>query len=46
VSNPASKKIFELARTQGFKTMWEEGLEKVKDGSISLEELLRVVSPT
>jgi type II secretory ATPase GspE/PulE/Tfp pilus assembly ATPase PilB-like protein len=46
ISNPASKKIFDLARQQGFHSMWEDGLEKVKAGIISLEELARVVSPS
>jgi type II secretory ATPase GspE/PulE/Tfp pilus assembly ATPase PilB-like protein len=46
VANPASKKIFDLAKSQGFHTMWEDGLEKLKSGIISLEELVRVVSPS
>jgi type II secretory ATPase GspE/PulE/Tfp pilus assembly ATPase PilB-like protein len=45
VKRPSSKDIVELAKKQGFRTMLEDGVEKVKNGTTSLEELLRVVAP-
>jgi type II secretory ATPase GspE/PulE/Tfp pilus assembly ATPase PilB-like protein len=43
--SPSTKEVFELVRSQGFKTMFEDGVDKVKDGVTTLEELLRVVIP-
>ncbi|MEI7513200.1 MAG: ATPase, T2SS/T4P/T4SS family [bacterium] len=43
--SPSTKAVFELVRSQGFKTMFEDGLEKVKGGVTTLEELIRVVVP-
>lgn len=43
--NPSTKEIFNLAKTQGFKTMFEDGVDKVKNGTTTLEELLRVITP-
>lgn len=43
--SPSTKEVFELVRGQGFKTMFEDGLEKVKGGVTTLDELLRVVVP-
>ena len=37
-------KIRELARKKGFRTLWELGLDAVRQGRTSPEELLRVVS--
>ncbi|ORJ63366.1 secretion system protein E [Geothermobacter hydrogeniphilus] len=37
--------LLEMARTNGFKTLLEDGLEKVRRGVTTLEELLRVVGP-
>lgn len=45
VSNPASNKLFELARAQGLVTMWEDGLDKVRSGTTTITELMRVVQP-
>lgn len=38
--------ILELAKTKGFKTMFEQGLEKARDGVVTINELLRVVNET
>ncbi len=38
--------LLNLARTNGMKTLLEDGLEKVQRGWTTLEELLRVVGPT
>ena len=37
--------IAETARAQGMKTLWEAGIEHVRAGETSLDELLRVVEP-
>lgn len=43
--NPSARKIWELARSQGAKTLFFDGLEKVMTGVTTLEELLRVAAP-
>ena len=42
--SPSTKDVAELAKRQGFKTMFEDGIEKVKNGLTSIEELVRVVT--
>jgi hypothetical protein len=37
--------IAESARTAGMKTLWDSGIEHVRAGETSLDELLRVVEP-
>ncbi|MFH0770025.1 MAG: ATPase, T2SS/T4P/T4SS family [Candidatus Peregrinibacteria bacterium] len=46
VARRSSTDIANLARRQGMKTMFEDGLEKVKTGITSIEELLRVAEPS
>ena len=43
--SPSTKDVAELAKSQGFKSMFEDGVEKVQSGITTLEELLRVVLP-
>lgn len=43
--SPSTKEIWELARKEGSKTLFEDGIEKVKTGVTTLEELLRVAEP-
>jgi len=43
--SPSTKEVTDLVRSQGFKSMFEDGVEKVKDGHTTLEELLRVIVP-
>lgn len=43
--NPTTNEIFKLVRKQGFKTFFEDGLDKVKSGLTTLEELLRIANP-
>lgn len=43
--SPSSREIWELARKQGSKSLFEDGVEKVKKGITTLEELLRVAAP-
>ena len=42
LKNPSTQEIWKLARTQGALTLFEDGIEKVKNGITTLEELLRV----
>ena len=45
LSKPSAREVWELAKTQNSKSMFEDGIRKVKTGITSLEELLRVASP-
>lgn len=42
---PSTHDIWELARKEGTKTLFEDGIDKVKNGVTTLEELLRVAEP-
>ena len=44
LKNPSSKEIWESAKRQGSKTLFEDGMEKVKNGITTLEEVRRVAS--
>lgn len=43
--HPSTKEVTELVKQQGFKTMFEDGIQKVKSGITSIDELMRVVTP-
>ena len=43
--SPSTKEIWELARKEGSKSLFEDGIEKIKAGVTTLEELLRVAEP-
>lgn len=43
--SPSTKEVTALARKQGFQSMFEDGIEKVKTGITSIDELLRVIAP-
>lgn len=45
LKHPSTSEIWALARTQGARSMYEDGLEKVKSGVTTREELLRVTQP-
>lgn len=45
IKNPSTREIEALARMQGGKPMFEDGISKVKSGVTSLEEVVRVVEP-
>lgn len=45
LKNPSSVQIWELASLHGSKTLFEDGIEKVKNGVTTIEELLRVAPP-
>ncbi|MCA9363597.1 Flp pilus assembly complex ATPase component TadA [Candidatus Kaiserbacteria bacterium] len=45
LKNPSAHEIWELALTQGARPLFEDGLDKVKSGMTTLEELLRIAPP-
>ncbi len=45
LNSPSTQEIEALARKQGNKSMFEDGIDKVKQGTTTIEEVLRVVSP-
>lgn len=46
VKDPSAKQIWDLAKAQGARSLFDDGVEKVKNGVTTLEELLRVANPT
>ncbi len=45
LKNPSTQQIWALARKEGSTTLFEDGMEKVKNGITTLEEVLRLTSP-
>lgn len=45
VKRPSAQEIWELARREGAKSVFEDGLEKVKNGFTTIEELIRIAPP-
>lgn len=45
LKNPSSTQIWELAKSQEGRSLFEDGIEKVKNGVTTIEELLRVSPP-
>ncbi len=45
LKNPSTQEIWQVARQQGAYTIFEDGIEKVKNGITTLDELLRVALP-
>ncbi len=45
LKNPSTKQISELAKLQGAKSLFEDGIEKVQTGVTTIEELLRIAPP-
>ncbi|MFQ5492584.1 MAG: GspE/PulE family protein [Candidatus Dojkabacteria bacterium] len=45
LQDPSTNEILDLAKKQGFVTMFEDGLDKVFNGITTLDELLRVAKP-
>lgn len=45
LQNPSAQNIWKLARTQGSLPLFEDGIEKVRNGVTTFEELLRVAEP-
>lgn len=45
LGSPSTQQIRRLARSQGSQSLFEDGIEKVKNGITTIEELLRVAEP-
>ncbi len=45
IKRPSTKEVLTLIKSQGFQSMFEDGVKKVKDGLTTLEELIRVINP-
>jgi type II secretory ATPase GspE/PulE/Tfp pilus assembly ATPase PilB-like protein len=45
LEHPSSRDIWKLAKSEGAWSLFEDGVEKVKNGLTSLDELLRVAAP-
>ena len=45
LKSPSTKEIWQLARKQKSLSLFEDGIEKVKNGVTSWEEFLRVAQP-
>lgn len=45
LKNPSAQEIWKVAREQGAQSLFEDGIDKVKNGITTLEELLRVAEP-
>lgn len=46
LDRPSTQQIWDLAKTQGSRSFFADGLDKVKNGTISMEELLRIAPIT
>lgn len=46
LQHPSAQEIWKLAKKQGARSLFDDGLDKVKSGVTSLEELLRIASPS
>lgn len=45
LKNPSTREVAALSHKQGAKTMFEDGIEKIKSGHTTVSEVLRVVEP-
>ena len=45
LKNPSSDEIKKIARKNGFKSLFEDGIEKVESGQTTIEELIRIAKP-
>lgn len=45
LKHPSTKQVWEIARKHGAHSLFEDGIEKVKSGMTTIEELLRVAAP-
>lgn len=44
ITNPNSDDILGIARKSGFRSMIEDGIEKLKEGTIDIKELIKVIA--
>jgi type II secretory ATPase GspE/PulE/Tfp pilus assembly ATPase PilB-like protein len=45
LKNPSTNEIWAVAKKQGSKSLYEDGIEKVKNGITTIEELNRIATP-
>jgi type IV pilus assembly protein PilB len=45
LKNPSSQEIWKMARSQGARSMFESGIQKIKNGLTTAEEVFRVAPP-
>lgn len=45
VKRPSAQEIWKLARTEGARSVFEDGVDKVKSGITTIEELIRIAPP-
>lgn len=45
LKNPSTREIWTAARQEGAHTLFEDGVEKIKSGVTTIEELLRIAAP-
>jgi type IV pilus assembly protein PilB len=45
LTNPSSRQIWELAKSQGARSLFDDGIGKVRSGLTTIDELLRVAMP-
>lgn len=45
LTHPSTQQLWKVAYTHGARPMFEDGIEKVKNGITTIEELVRVVAP-
>lgn len=45
LKSPSTQEVWNLARKEGARTLFEDGIDKVKNGVTTIEELLRVAEP-
>ncbi|HXV27054.1 MAG TPA: GspE/PulE family protein [Candidatus Paceibacterota bacterium] len=45
VGRPTAQQIWKLAQQEGARSMFEDGMDKVKNGTTTLEEVVRVANP-
>jgi type IV pilus assembly protein PilB len=46
LTNPSSQEVWELAKKEGSRSLFEDGVDKVLNGVTTIDELLRVASPS
>lgn len=46
LKSPSTREVWQLAKSQGSASLFEDGITKVKNGVTTLEELMRVAPPT
>ena len=46
LKNPSSKEIWDLAKEQGAHSLFDNGMDKVKEGVTTVDEVLRVAAPS